>query len=40
MIYGLGISNWLRLGVWLVIGLILYFAYGIKHSKLNNPERG
>jgi APA family basic amino acid/polyamine antiporter len=35
MIYGLGWTNWLRLGVWLVIGLVFYFSYGIKHSKLN-----
>ena len=34
MIYGLGWTNWLRLGVWLVIGLTLYFSYGIKHSRL------
>src|SRR5438034_3746098 len=34
MIYGLGWTNWLRLGVWLVIGLVFYFSYGIKHSRL------
>lgn len=34
MIYGLGWTNWLRLIVWLIIGLVLYFAYGKKHSKL------
>ena len=36
MIYALGWTNWARLGGWLVIGLVLYFSYGIKHSKLNN----
>ncbi len=30
----LGIKNWSRFGVWLVIGLLLYFSYGIFHSKL------
>jgi len=35
MILGLGWTNWLRLAVWLVIGLVIYFAYGRKHSKLN-----
>jgi APA family basic amino acid/polyamine antiporter len=34
MIFGLGWTNWARLGVWLVLGLVVYFTYGIKHSKL------
>jgi APA family basic amino acid/polyamine antiporter len=34
MIYGLGWTNWMRLIVWLVIGLVFYFSYGIKHSRL------
>lgn len=34
MIFGLGWPNWARLGVWLAIGMVIYFAYGVKHSKL------
>jgi APA family basic amino acid/polyamine antiporter len=34
MIFGLGWPNWTRLGVWLVVGLVIYFTYGVKHSKL------
>jgi APA family basic amino acid/polyamine antiporter len=34
MIVGLGWTNWLRLAVWLVIGLAIYAFYGRKHSKL------
>jgi APA family basic amino acid/polyamine antiporter len=34
MIYGLGWTNWLRLAIWLVIGLVLYFGYGRSHSRL------
>lgn len=30
----LGITNWLRFLIWLVIGLVLYFAYGVRHSRL------
>jgi APA family basic amino acid/polyamine antiporter len=35
MIYGLGWTNWLRLFVWLAVGLIIYFAYSKKRSHLN-----
>jgi amino acid transporter len=30
----LGITNWSRFGIWLVVGLIIYFSYGIFNSKL------
>lgn len=39
MIYGLGWTNWLRLGVWLILGLIIYFGYSKNNSKLNNPNK-
>ena len=31
---GLPTSAWRRFGWWLAIGLVLYFCYGIRHSKL------
>lgn len=34
----LGITNWVRFLVWLMIGLVLYFAYGMRHSKLMNKD--
>lgn len=37
MIFGLGKENWIRLGVWLVIGFVIYFSYSRKHSSLNKP---
>jgi APA family basic amino acid/polyamine antiporter len=30
----LGIINWARFGIWLIVGLVIYFLYGIHHSKL------
>lgn len=30
----LGITNWLRFVVWLVIGLAIYFAYGVRKSRM------
>ena len=35
MIYGLGYLNWIRLAVWLAIGLVFYFTYGRTHSKIH-----
>jgi basic amino acid/polyamine antiporter, APA family len=32
----LPVSTWERLGIWTVIGLAIYFFYGMRHSKLNN----
>lgn len=32
-------STWERLIGWTVIGFIIYFTYGIKHSKLNNINK-
>ena len=38
MMCELGISNWIGFGIWLAVGLIVYFAYGYRHSKLGNPQ--
>jgi APA family basic amino acid/polyamine antiporter len=34
LMFHLGPDNWLRLIVWLVLGLIIYFGYSRSHSKL------
>ena len=34
LIYRLGVDNWIRLVVWLALGLMIYFAYGRYHSHL------
>lgn len=34
----LGITNWIRFGLWLLVGLIIYFFYGYQNSKLHQRE--
>lgn len=35
MMSELGLKNWIGFGLWLVAGLVIYFGYSIKHSRLN-----
>ena len=34
----LGVTNWYRFGIWLVIGLLIYFSYGAKHSRIKEED--
>lgn len=34
----LGITNWIRFGLWLVVGIVIYFIYGFWNSKLHERE--
>jgi APA family basic amino acid/polyamine antiporter len=34
---GLPQSAWERFGIWLLIGLVIYFLYGYRHSRLHQP---
>src|SRR5947207_2925230 len=31
-------TTWLRLIIWFVIGIVLYFSYGVSHSRLGQPK--
>jgi basic amino acid/polyamine antiporter, APA family len=34
MMYKLGWVNWARLIIWLAIGMVVYFSYSVKHSRV------
>ncbi|MBS7252394.1 amino acid permease [Flavobacterium branchiicola] len=39
LMYALPNESWARLVIWMALGIIIYFVYGKKNSKLNNPEK-
>src|SRR5574338_1410578 len=36
LMYKLPGITWIRFGIWLAVGLVLYFLYGARHSRLRN----
>jgi basic amino acid/polyamine antiporter, APA family len=38
LLTGMAVSNWKWFGVWLLIGLVFYFCFGFKNSKLNTQK--
>jgi basic amino acid/polyamine antiporter, APA family len=38
MMYKLGYVNWMRLLIWLLIGLVIYFTYSRHHSRISRPQ--
>ncbi|MEZ0182465.1 amino acid transporter [Flavobacterium oncorhynchi] len=39
LMYSLPNESWARLVIWMALGVLIYFVYGKKNSKLNNPEK-
>jgi APA family basic amino acid/polyamine antiporter len=37
LMLSLGRHNWERLGIWLAVGLVIYFTYSRHHSRLAHP---
>ena len=35
LMLGLPWVTWLRFGLWLIVGMVVYFMYGFKHSRLH-----
>ncbi len=40
MMIKLGWLNWARLIIWLIIGLVVYFTYSVKHSRVRLRAKG
>ena len=38
MMFFLGPENWLRLFIWLVLGLVIYFGFSRRHSALRKQN--
>jgi amino acid transporter len=38
LLTGMTLDNWKWFGLWFLLGLILYFSYGYKNSKLKNVQ--
>jgi basic amino acid/polyamine antiporter, APA family len=36
LMFGLPGNTWLRLGAWLLCGLVTYFFYSMRHSRVAN----
>jgi APA family basic amino acid/polyamine antiporter len=39
LMFGLPNVTWIRFGLWLVVGIIIYFFYGYHHSHLHRTEK-
>src|SRR5437867_561932 len=38
LMFSLPVENWYRLIAWMLLGFVIYFAYGYKHSELRQRE--
>lgn len=39
LMMGLPLITWIRFAVWMLLGVVVYFAYGAKHSRLQSSSR-
>jgi APA family basic amino acid/polyamine antiporter len=34
----MGIRNWVLMGIWTVLGILMYMVYGYRNSRLKRPR--
>jgi APA family basic amino acid/polyamine antiporter len=40
LMLSLPLLTWIRFGIWLSIGLVIYFFYGVSHSRVGRGAGG
>ena len=40
LMYSLPSETWVRLFIWMAIGAVVYFLYGVRHSTLRKQKQG
>jgi len=40
LMYSLPTESWIRLFIWMALGVVVYFLYGKKHSKIRELRDG
>ena len=40
LVLNLSVETWIRFVVWMVLGVIIYFAYSRRHSMMERRSRG
>jgi len=38
LMYSLPLVTWIRFGIWAIVGILIYFLYGMRHSTLNKHK--
>ncbi|NEE50174.1 amino acid permease, partial [Streptomyces sp. SID8455] len=39
LMLNLPVETWVRFGAWMVLGVVVYFAYGRSHSRMSRERR-